>query len=607
MPIHFNVQSILLSITIILLFTCSHAAYAETQQHLIRSTPTPLSEPIKVTISISGIEGELKKNALAYLELKESLTDPHFSEAWLQKLHKKAKKNISDALQPFGYYQANISSSLTKGSDNYWQAKYTVIPGAAVKIMTLNIVISGPGENDPDILAIVADFPVKPADRLNHDHYETAKEALISKIERLGYSQIKIQKTKVIVDPDKGTAQIHIHLFSGDKYFLGELHFQQDFLDNNFILSYTQAIKQNDPFSQENLLALYDMLYSSGYFSSVDIKPDFSKVQEQHVPIYISLKPANRHKFTLSAGYDTEIEANMGFRWQHRRLNQQGHYSDILAKFADKQSTIGGAYWIPMGDPHTDKIGIIPKFETEDTDNTDRDTFDLESGYWFIWKHWETTLFSEYKHEQFTSGDQPKTTTELFSLGTRIERTHFAKALFPRSGWSLYGELRLANASIISDIDYLRIHLRSRLLFPLGNKGRLILRGEWGIAETSDFDLYPSSLRFYAGGDQSVRGYKWKALGPKDKEGDVIGGRNVLTASIEYNHQISEKWILAGFVDAGNAYNDQLNKLYYGTGFGIRWIAPFGLLRTDLGFPLTSDDDISEDKVVFYFGFEINI
>jgi translocation and assembly module TamA len=594
------------------MFTCFHVAHAESQNRSIptiqkQATLEQSNRAIKVDISIAGIDGELKKNALAYLELKKHLNDPHFSEAWLQKLHKKAEKNIREALQPFGYYQVNISSSLTKGSDNLWQAQYTVTPGDPVKIIDIDIVINGPGKNDTEILAIVANFPIKPADPLHHDQYESAKEQLISEIGRLGYSQIKIQQTKVIVDANNGTAHIHIHLLSGDKYFLGEFNFQQDFLSNDLILAYTQDIKQSDPFSQDSLLGLYDTLYSSGYFSSVDIKPDFSKVKEQHVPINVTLKPANRHKFTLGAGYDTEIEANVSFRWQHRRINYQGHYSDVMAKFSSKKSTIGGAYWIPIGDPRTDKIGIIPKFETEDTDNTDRDTFDLETGYWFNWKRWETTLFTEYKHEQFTSGDEPRTTTELFSLGARIERTNFEKALFPRKGWTLYSELRFANAGIISDIDYFRVHLRSRLLFPIGDKGRLILRGELGMAETSDFDLYPSSLRFYAGGDQSVRGYTWKALGPKDEEGDVVGGRNVVTTSIEYNHQVSEKWVLAGFLDAGNAYNDQLKKVYYGTGFGVRWIAPFGLFRTDLGFPLTSDDDISEDNVVFYFGFEINL
>ena len=574
-------------------------AHAETQVNH--------SKPIKVEIIINGIEGDLKKNALAYLELRKSLNDPHFSEAWLKKLHKKAAKNIADALQPFGYYHVKTNSLLEKKSALLWQAIYTVTPGTPVKITELNLLVSGPGKSDPDVAAVITDFPVKLGDSLHHEQYEDAKEKLIADIGRLGYAQIKTQKTKVIVDPKTNTAKIDIHLLSGEQFQLGQFYFHQNFLNEEFIRAYIQDTKTGEPLSQDNLLELQNSLYSSGYFSSVDIKPDFKKVTEQQVPIDVTLKPAKRHRYTMGAGYDTEIEANVSFRWQHRRLNHRGHNADVITKLSSKKSFIQGAYWIPIGDPRTDKIGIIPKFETEDTDNTDRDTFELEGGYWFKWRDWNTTLFTEYRYEKFTSGDEPKTRTELLSLGARIELSRFEKVLFPRTGWALYGELRTANSDLFSDIDYSRLYLKSRLLLPVTDNGRLILRGELGFAQTSDFDQYPSSLRFYAGGDHSIRGYKWKALGPKDKEGNVVGGRNVVTGSIEYNHQVSEKWVIAGFLDAGNAYNDELDTIYSGAGFGARWIAPFGLVRADLGFPLQSDDDIGEDNMVFYFGFEVTL
>lgn len=576
--------------------------------HAAASNSTKENFPaFKVDIVINGIDGELKKNALAWLELKKNLSNPHFSQSWLKKLHKKAEKNIADALQPFGYYQVKIKSHLEQITDRHWRAIYEIQAGEAVKITEVKIIISEPGKSDPQVMAIIAAFPIQSGNRLNHQDYEQAKQQLLSDIARLGYAQIKNQRARVIVDPQKNTADIEIHLLSGQKYYLGEFNFKQDFLHDAFIKSYIQDIKSGDPYSQESLLALQDSLLSSGYFSAVDISPDYSQSQEQQVPININLKPAPRQRFTTGIGFDTEIEANISFRWQHRRLNKQGHNSDVIARLSSKKSRIQGTYWIPMGNPHTDKISIISRFETENTDTTDRDTFDLETGYWFTWQDWQSTLFTEYKYEQFTSGNEAKTNTELLSLGARAEQIKFEKALFPRTGWSVLSELRVASKTLLSDINYFRLYLKSRLLLPVSNNGRLILRGEYGMAETSDFDLYPSSLRFYAGGDHSVRGYKWKALGPKDKDGNVTGGRNVLTAGIEYNHKIAEKWLLAGFLDVGNAYNDKLVKVYSGAGFGTRWIAPFGLVRADLGFPLQSDKDIAEDNYVFYFGFEVTL
>jgi translocation and assembly module TamA len=129
-----------------------------------------------------------------------------------------------------------------------------------------------------------------------------------------------------------------------------------------------------------------------------------------------------------------------------------------------------------------------------------------------------------------------------------------------------------------------------------------------GLADLGDRKKYPNSLRFFAGGDQSVRGYNWKTLGPTDLEGDVIGGQNVITAAIEYNHKISTDWLLATFFDAGNAFDNELKKLYYGAGVGARWISPVGLIRLDMGFPLNGDDKVTDlESTVIYFGFEVSL
>lgn len=560
-------------------------------------------------IIITGIEGRQKRNALAYLELRKSLDDPHFSESWLKKLHNKAEQNIKKSLQPFGYYHANIKKTLTHKAKQQWLAQYNVDRGEPVSVTQLNILVTGPGKTDPQVKNLIDTFPLKKDAILVHRHYENARDTFVNDIGRLGYSKLKILEHKVIVNPKSKSAEVKITLESGSKYTFGEFHFfQNDILNEDFILKFLQNIRPGMPQSQTILLHLQDNLLRTGYFSKVDVKPDFNQVNDKNeVPINITLKPSNRHNFSVGAGFDTEVQAFLTMRWQHRRINQYGHNSDVSTKLSSKKSFIRGAYWIPVGDPTTDKIGLISKLETEDTSTTDRTTFDMEVGYWFKWQEWDSTVFTEYKQEKFTSGTEPKVTTELLSLGTRIERVDFEKTRFPRRGWAFFGEVRGAGEGILSDIDYYRLHLKSRLYIPIADKGRIFLRGEWGLAETSDFELYPSSLRFYAGGDQSVRGYKWKALGPIDDEGNVVGGENVVTGSIEYDHQVATNWIVAGFVDAGNAYNSKLDTVFYGAGFGLRYISPVGLVRADLGFPIKSDDDISDNNYVFYFGFEMSL
>jgi len=139
-------------------------------------------------------------------------------------------------------------------------------------------------------------------------------------------------------------------------------------------------------------------------------------------------------------------------------------------------------------------------------------------------------------------------------------------------------------------------------MFGFGDDNRIQTRAEIGTTWVDDFDLYPTSLRFFAGGDSSVRGYTYESLGPLNDDGVVVGGKHVFTSSFEYNRRVTESWVLAGFVDAGNAYDDELDHLYVGTGFGFRWLAPFGSLRVDMAWPISENPEMSDYHIHVGFG-----
>jgi len=596
------VLSVLYPILLVLLLSSSLVIAKKT----IDAQKNPPNLSIKIIVE--GLSDKEKKNALAYLEIVKYQRDPNLNELWLKRLHAKAPNNIKKSLRPYGYYQVVVDSFLEKDSSGDWQARYQVKTGERVKIVKVDLSIFNGGENDSEILAAIKNFPIKENDFLDHDVYETAKDNLLKLIGNLGYSDVKAQTKRILVDPNRNSAELTLHIDTGEKYYLGEFRFHQNSLHPEFINRYIVDVKPGDPFSQKRLLAIQQSLVKSGYFSVVDIKPEYSKTKAQQVPIDITLTPAKRHKLSFGFGYDTEIELNASARWQNRLVNRSGHNTDVLLRVSDKKNLLRGTYWIPIKDPRTDKIGFTIKFENEETDDTERNTSDFEIARVFKWHDWNAKLFTEYKFERFESDHEPETLTRLLSFGGRLEGLFFEQGKYPRTGWSAFAELRGAPNIIWSDTDYIRLHLKSRFLLPVQEKGRFIFRGQLGLAEVGYFSKYPNSLRFFAGGDQSVRGYDWKSLGPVDDEGDVIGGKNVATASIEYNHKISHQWIAAAFLDAGNAYNDEFNKLYYGAGFGARWISPIGLVRADMGWPVNEDDEVTKlSSLVFYFGFEVSL
>ncbi|MEM7502514.1 MAG: BamA/TamA family outer membrane protein, partial [Pseudomonadota bacterium] len=120
--------------------------------------------------------------------------------------------------------------------------------------------------------------------------------------------------------------------------------------------------------------------------------------------------------------------------------------------------------------------------------------------------------------------------------------------------------------------------------------GRLLGRATVGATAKDDFSELPPSLRFFAGGDESIRGYDYNTLGPADDEGEVIGGSGLLVASLEYEHRIKGNFFGAVFIDAGNAYDGEDFEPAYGTGLGVKWRSPVGPVRLYLAHPLNQVD-----------------
>jgi translocation and assembly module TamA len=130
----------------------------------------------------------------------------------------------------------------------------------------------------------------------------------------------------------------------------------------------------------------------------------------------------------------------------------------------------------------------------------------------------------------------------------------------------------------------------ARFVRSLSADSRLLARATVGVTAQSEFVELPPSVRFFAGGDESVRGFGYETLGPTDDLGNVIGGSNLLVASIEYEHRIRNNFYGAIFVDAGNAFDDLDVDAALGAGLGVIWRSPVGPLRFYLAHPLNKSD-----------------
>src|SRR5690606_37200270 len=201
---------------------------------------------------------------------------------------------------------------------------------------------------------------------------------------------------------------------------------------------------------------------------------------------------------------------------------------------------------------------------------------------------WVNSYGLSAEREDYRFGEDPSQRSELIIPSFSTSITNGPQTGYPLHGWSVMGRVKGGSESLGSSTDFLQGYGRIKFIQKFG-PGRFLLRVEGGVTEVHNFDELPISLRFFAGGDASVRGYDYKTLGPMNDDEIVVGGSRLLTTSVEYDYRIYGDWAVAVFWDEGNAFNREDYKRYRGVGTGIRWISPVGPVRIDVAKALDGD------------------
>ncbi|MEN6624580.1 MAG: BamA/TamA family outer membrane protein, partial [Smithella sp.] len=193
------------------------------------------------------------------------------------------------------------------------------------------------------------------------------------------------------------------------------------------------------------------------------------------------------------------------------------------------------------------------------------------------------SVFLQARQENSTAGDE-STNTFLLMPGVRFSNIHYDNLIRPRSGYNFQTELKATHQYLASSTGFIQLTGAGDLIIPLPANFALTTRIRLGATWQNDppEDL-PVSVRFFAGGDHSIRGYAYQSLGPKDDKGNVVGGRNLLVGSVELERYIGRDWGAAVFYDTGNAFNNLGDfSAAQGAGIGIRYYSPIGPVRLDV-------------------------
>jgi translocation and assembly module TamA len=301
-------------------------------------------------------------------------------------------------------------------------------------------------------------------------------------------------------------------------------------------------------------------------------------------------------RFSGGVGYGTDTGPRVKGLLDLRRLNRRGHRAQFQLNVSQIEQNFLSSYIIPGAYPRTDTLSYNLAYDRQITRTLDSKTGLIGAQYTQLRAGWNETYSLNYELETYKVG-LDKGTSKLLVPSAGLERVKADDRIYTTNGYRLRLTLQGAEKSALSDATFLQGLVDAKVIRTVGDRNRLIGRTQIGYTATGDFRVLPPRFRFFAGGDQSVRGYRYEALGARDEAGNVIGGEALLVGSLEYEYRFLPKWGVAAFYDAGNAFHNFSGvSLAQGVGAGVRWRSPIGPVRADVGFGLTG----SRHSIVFH-------
>ncbi|KAA2284276.1 autotransporter assembly complex protein TamA [Arenimonas fontis] len=541
-------------------------------------------------IEIQGLEDPaLRDNVAASLSLRrlDAERRARLSEGRLAYLLRRTPREARQALEPFGYYAAEVELEQRREGGQV-DVIVRIRPGEPVRVGERRLEMTGEGHGDEVLQRRLQRFRPREAQVFDHAVYERSKADMDRVLAERGYFDARLERARVSVNRARLRADLDLAWDSGARYALGEARFGEHPFRPG-LLEKLVPWQAGQPYDQAELLALRGSLVELDYFAAIDLQPRPEEAEDGRVPVQVDLAPAKRsvYDFGLRYGSDTGLGLSAGL--ERRWVNDRGHKLRSRLHLAQRRNDLSVQYRIPAFAWLDGWYSVGASARQEKLEFVNSDLIELVASRSGRLGDWNLLAALNVRRERFEdplTGDQLSYSTLVYpSLWGQWGESD--DPLYPRRAHGLTLELRGGHSSLGSDVDFLQARAEARWIRGIGRRDRLLLRAEAGATWTDQFPQFPPSLRFYAGGDRSVRGYGYKEIGPflSDDDGNrfVFGGKHLLVASAEYERMFTRQWGLAAFVDAGDAFDaGNALDLQVGAGLGLRWRSPVGPVRVDL-------------------------
>jgi outer membrane protein insertion porin family len=583
----------------------------------------PAAEPqgrVLHSLKIIGANIVPKKKLLAEMTMPRS---PLIRFPWKKPPAFKEEELEGDLLrlkayyQGQGFYHTEIVPKI-ESKDHQVTVTLHITEGPYVQVVAEEVQVA-PAAPPVDLSSLKKKWPLNPGDRFSGDGYEALKRLYLDYLLDHGYPHTAVEG-KVLLDPEKNTARIEVTVNAGTLGYFGDIRITGNGETPDYLILRQLTFKPGDVFSFQKIYESQRKLYGLDLFQTVSINPETGKEKERRIPMEVIVKEKKRHSFKAGLGYGDEdqFRAKLGLRFRNldgggRTLDLEGKYSSIedrvVTTFTNPQLWASRCDLVLQGGY---VLRYLPGYNDRSFFTQERLERDLP---------WNLRAYVGHSLEFARPFDIPDETLAILT-NTSTEKLYRSSMLLlglrretldnpvdPHRGGLLAWAGEFAPNFLGSNLEFIRNVVESRRYYAPWDGTDFILAGRlrFGfIQPIQSTEQIPIFYRFFAGGYDSVRGYRLDYLGPRNATGQPLGGEALMEGSLEARIPIYKEIRGVAFMDFGNVFFNipdfNLGQLKYAAGVGLRYMTPVGPVGIDIGFPL---NPISEHKDNYHINFSI--
>jgi translocation and assembly module TamA len=568
------------------------------------TAPDDAAPSVPYEVEIRGVEDRTLRELLEEVSESRRLIDrPPPSLTRLRRRAADDQARLQRALRSEAYYGATIDLLIDDDAHPV-HIVFQINPGPRYRLRDVAIEVTPPETDLP--LPSRQELGIAPGKPAVAQTILDAETALVERARARGYALAAAGERRAVVDHEADAMDLTLQLVAGPLVRFGETEVVGLTAVERGFVEQRLPWRPGDLITSERLTEGQRALRETELFSTIRTRLGTTPDDQGRLPVTVVVTESKHRSIEIGGRYRTDEGPGGNVAWEHRNFFGRGERVRLELDASRIAGFLIGSFRKP--DVWIRDLALLTEAElrSEDPDAYESQSATARVGLERRFRE-GMTLYGglAFRAERVQEGNSGRDDTfGLVSVPVRFNWDRSDELLDPSRGGRLtvenepfldtFGNSLAFNKSRVAYTHYLQVLDSPRVVLA----GRSAVGTMFGASRAE----IPASLRFYAGGGGSVRGFRFQQAGELDDEDDPLGGRSLFEASGEVRVRVTDTIGIVAFVDTGAAFTSRFpdfdDQLRIGAGPGIRYFSPIGPIRFDVGFPVNRRD--SDDAFQLY-------